>query len=99
MALDALYSREAGYLNGPDATRIIALLRQLGFSLFTAEMLDVDALLIGLDEFREHLGGELTITLLKGIGRGFEVHEISRAGVTRAIEELRKHNRNLAAAG
>jgi 3-dehydroquinate synthase len=99
MALDTIYSREAGYLNESDAARIIALLRQLGFSLFSREMLDVDTLLGGLDEFREHLGGDLTITLLKGIGRGFEIHEISRGGVARAVEELRKHNRDLAPAG
>ncbi len=99
MALDTIYSREAGYLDPADATRIIALLRQLGFSLFTTQMLDIDELLAGLDEFRQHLGGDLTITLLRGIGRGFEVHEISREGVARGIEELRKHNRNLAATG
>jgi 3-dehydroquinate synthase len=30
----------------------------------------------GLEEFREHLGGELTLTMLRGIGAGVEVHEI-----------------------
>ena len=30
----------------------------------------------GLAEFREHLGGDLTITLLAAIGRGIEVHAI-----------------------
>ena len=30
----------------------------------------------GLQEFREHLGGELTIMLLKGIGQGVEVNSI-----------------------
>jgi 3-dehydroquinate synthase len=98
MALDTVYSRNAGHLQPSDAARILALLRQFGFSLFTTEMLDVDALLIGLDEFREHLGGDLTITLLKGIGRGFEVHEMSRVGVARAVDELRAHHRDLAAA-
>jgi 3-dehydroquinate synthase len=53
-------------------------------------MLEVDRLLVGLDEFREHLGGELTITLLRGIGHGFEVHEVSPALVARGIEELRE---------
>ena len=90
IALDVIYSREAGYLAGPDAARILALLRRLGFALFAPEMLDIDRLLVGLDEFREHLGGDLTITLLRGIGRGFEVHEVSRALVERAIEELRQ---------
>ena len=33
-----------------------------------------DSVLRGLEEFREHLGGDLTITLLKEIGVGVEVH-------------------------
>jgi 3-dehydroquinate synthase len=99
MALDTVYSRDAGYLDASEAARILGLLQQLGFSLFTDEMSDVDALLAGLDEFREHLGGDLTITLLKSIGHGFEVHEISPTGVKQAIGELRKHNRDLIPAG
>ena len=98
IALDVVYSREAGYLDNADAERILALMHQLGFPAFASEMLQVDALLVGLDEFREHLGGELTITLLKGIGSGFEVHEISRASVGRAIEKLREHHRALTTA-
>ena len=47
------------------------LLEQLGFELFANELLHVDSensliVLKGLEEFREHLGGELTITLLQG---------------------------------
>jgi 3-dehydroquinate synthase len=99
IALDVIYSRDAGHLSASDAKRILALIHQLGFAAFIPEMLEIDALLVGLDEFREHLGGELTITLLRGIGRGFEVHEISRAGVARAIEGLRERNRALAAPG
>jgi 3-dehydroquinate synthase len=98
IALDVIYSRDAGHLSASDATRILALIHRLGFALFVPELLDTDALLVGLDEFREHLGGELTVTLLKGIGHGFEVHEISRGGVARGIEELQGHDRALAAA-
>jgi 3-dehydroquinate synthase len=43
----------------------------------------------GLEEFREHLGGELTITLLSDIGQGVEVHEMDSRAVIRAIEILR----------
>ena len=42
----------------------------------------------GLREFREHLGGELTVTLLAGIGRGVEVHEIDEAHAGAAIAWL-----------
>lgn len=47
------------------------------------------SLLSGLAEFREHLGGELTIMLLEGIGRGIEVHEMDRGTIGRAITRLR----------
>jgi 3-dehydroquinate synthase len=47
------------------------------------------AILRGLQEFREHLGGELHITQLRGIGRSFEVTEMDEAVVLESIDELR----------
>jgi 3-dehydroquinate synthase len=61
---------------------VLDLLLTLGFAVYAPEMdgplsrENPDSLLHGLDEFREHLGGPLTIMLLEGIGRGVEVHEI-----------------------
>jgi len=46
-------------------------------------------LLAGLEEFREHLGGQLTITLLAEIGRGVEVHAMEEPKIIEAIQELR----------
>jgi 3-dehydroquinate synthase len=43
----------------------------------------------GLAEFQEHLGGELTITLLAAIGRGVEVHHIDPDLVEQSIRWLR----------
>jgi 3-dehydroquinate synthase len=42
----------------------------------------------GLREFREHLGGELTVTMLSAIGTGVDVHEITEAKVLEAIDWL-----------
>jgi len=44
----------------------------------------------GLRDFREHLGGELTITLLAEIGTGLEVHEMDEALVAEAIAWLKQ---------
>ena len=93
LALDTLYSRDSGYLSREEAERIIRLLERLGFDLWAHELGYTDAegqllVLGGLEEFREHLGGELTITLLRNIGVGFEVHEMSLAVVERALREL-----------
>ena len=39
----------------------------------------------GLGEFREHLGGQLTITLLRGIGSPVDVHAMDAAMLKRAL--------------
>ena len=93
IALDVIYSRKLGYLDPASAERILRLLENLGFELFANELLHEDAqgglmVLNGFEEFREHLGGQLTITLLKAIGEGFEAHEMSLPKVVEAIREL-----------
>jgi len=94
MAIDSLYSQEVGMLDGPSLERVLVLLESLGFRLWD-ETLTYAArdgrplVLDGLREFREHLGGELTVTLLREIGRGIEVHEIQEDLMLRSIERLR----------
>jgi len=43
---------------------------------------------MGLNEFREHLGGRLTIMLLEAIGKGKEVHEIDEPRMLKSLEKL-----------
>jgi 3-dehydroquinate synthase len=99
IALDLIYARKLGCLDAASAERALRLLERLGFDLFANELLHVDSqnaliVLEGLEEFREHLGGELSITLLNGIGRGFEVHEMNLPIVIEAIYELKeRHDR------
>jgi 3-dehydroquinate synthase len=93
IALDVIYSRLAGLLDETPANRILSLIRKLGFHLYAHELLATLvggklALLAGLEEFREHLGGKLTITLLEGIGRGVEVNTMDEAKIVQAIQEL-----------
>jgi len=95
LALDTIYSRDAGYIDASSAERVLSLLEALGFELFASELRHSNSehsllVLEGLEEFREHLGGELTITLINAIGRGFEIHEMNLPRVIRAIEELRE---------
>jgi 3-dehydroquinate synthase len=42
----------------------------------------------GLEEFREHLGGQLCVTLLKAIGQGQEVHSLSAEQIDASIDWL-----------
>ena len=99
IALDVIYSRQIGLLDAKSTERILNLLEQLGFELFANELLNLGTdgnlqILGGLNEFREHLGGELTITLLREIGRGTEVHEMNLPKVIEAIHELCERHRD-----
>ena len=88
IALDSMYSSLQGVLPTGQAERVIDVLARLGFTLYVPE-LESDALLDGLNEFREHLGGELTITLLDAIGRGVEVHAMERCAIAESVRRLR----------
>jgi len=97
IGLDVIYSRLMGYIDAGSAQRVLQLLETLGFELFASELLHVSShnsllILDGLEEFREHLGGELTITLLKQIGKGFETHEMHLAKVVEALHELKQRH-------
>ena len=98
IGLDVIYSRRIGLLDAASAERILNLIEKLGFELFANELLNVDAennLLVikGFEEFREHLGGQLTITLLRAIGEGVEVHEMNLPKVIESIYELQERDR------
>ncbi len=98
IAVDVIYSRNLGLLDATSAERILKLLERLGFRVFAAELLNADnadrlAVLAGIEEFREHLGGELCITLLQAIGESVDVHEINPDKLVEAIHEL--HRRSL----
>jgi 3-dehydroquinate synthase len=97
IALDARYSVLAGLLAEGQEERICTLLEHLGFRLWhrALEAKRPDgclAILEGLREFREHLGGELTVTLLAGIGRGIEVHEIDETTMLAAMRWLQQRD-------
>lgn len=89
LALDATYSHLVKKLPKPSLDRILQTLSNLGFALYVPE-LESDDLLRGLEEFREHLGGQLTIMLLEEIGRGIEVHEINEALMRESISSLQR---------
>lgn len=97
IALDSTYSYLLGLLDCSEWQRILNTLSALGFMLYVPELgeklsqlEDPDCLFRGLTEFREHLGGELTLMLLQGIGKGIEVHEVNLLLYGEAISLLRE---------
>lgn len=96
IALDIVYGLNAGFINEALCDRILKVLNDLGFDLFHSVLLDASGshinpeLLKGLEEFREHLGGELTITMIEKIGEKFDVHEMNKDWIEKAALSLMK---------
>jgi 3-dehydroquinate synthase len=88
VAIDTVYSSLVHGLPREDARRVLTCLRDLGFTLHDPALADSKTLFAGLEEFRQHLGGRLTLTMLRAIGQAIDVHEVDRQQMSRAIEEV-----------
>ena len=88
LALDVTYTALLGLLPWEQASTIFTCLRNLGFCLFDEALNDLATLWAGLDEFREHLGGELAVPMVDAIGHCIAVAEIDRDQMSAAIDHL-----------
>jgi 3-dehydroquinate synthase len=100
VALDTVYSWRTGRISEKDAHRVLDLLLKLGMPLYheAFEQRAADGkrkVIAGLEEFREHLGGELTVMLLRDIGKGEDVHQLDESLLDLCIE----YNANYKSAG
>ena len=88
VAIDTLYSSLALGLPREDADRVLRCLMDLGFTLSHPALRDTQDLFQGLEEFRQHLGGRLTLTMLRGVGDPIDVHEVDPSRMRAAIERV-----------
>lgn len=88
VALDTLYSAAKFGFPESDAERVCATLRTIGTPLWCDALESADDMLRGLEEFRQHLGGRLTVTMLPNIGSSLNVHEIDRDAMMQSIDQL-----------
>jgi 3-dehydroquinate synthase len=90
IALDCVYAMQTGLLAEKDLNRILDVMIKLGFELYHSKLAENDKINLrnGLQEFREHLGGRLTIMLLEKIGKGTEVHELDADVIATSVDFL-----------
>lgn len=88
VAIDCIYSSLMYGFPEDAARRVCQCLHEIGIPLWHPAINPIDELLIGLEEFRQHLGGRLTITMLQDIGCPINVHEIDEKQMREAIQRL-----------
>lgn len=86
VAVDTVYSSFVHGLPHADSLRVLDCLQQLGLPLDHPALHRTEQLFAGLEEFRQHLGGRLTLTMLQAIGQPLDVHEVDRTRMLDAIE-------------
>ena len=86
VAVDTVYSSLVHGLPTHDAERVLLVLERLGLLCDHSTLRRTDELFSGLEEFRQHLGGQLTITMLDAIGHPINVHHINRDRMAEAIQ-------------
>ncbi len=96
VAIDCLYSAIKFGFPMQDAERAIECMSEMGMHLWHQSLEPVNRLLEGLEEFRQHLGGRLTITMLQDVGQPINVHEIDADAMKKAIEMLHVHQHSKA---
>ena len=97
VAIDCLYSTMKFGFPESDALRVCECLNGLGMQLWHDALAPIDRLMEGLEEFRQHLGGRLTITMLRGVGNPINVHEVDDAVMKSAIGKLKEVAANVGA--
>lgn len=96
IALDLIYASLAGMICRTEAAAVVAAMQRAGLTVWHDALTErtqshaTPAILAGIDEFREHLGGQLHVTFPSPVGQRIEVTDIDRQTMIRAIDALRE---------
>ncbi|PHN93190.1 3-dehydroquinate synthase [Maribacter sp. 6B07] len=90
IALDVTYAQLVGLISEEDLQYILDVMIAIGFDLSLPVQSNdkIEQLLNGIEEFREHLGGQLTITLISDLGVKHDVHTVDMELMSKAIVKL-----------
>ena len=93
VAVDTVYSHLVLGLPQTVADQTLDILQRLQLPIHHAALSE-SAICDGLEEFRQHLGGELTVTMIQQIGQPVDVHAIDHAAMRDAMQYVSERSRS-----
>lgn len=95
IALDSYYAWKKKHISFDEFNKIISAFQKIGLPVWSPLLENRGAdgqlqILKGLDDFQEHLGGELHVTIPSPIGSRVELTNMDRNIILEAISELKK---------
>ena len=88
MSVDLQVGKAMGLTDADTADRVDSLLRQLGFLRTACGSVTTSELLEGLEHFRQHLGGRLTICMIQSPGSPIDVHAVDMDITASALDAV-----------
>ncbi|MEM6688561.1 MAG: 3-dehydroquinate synthase [Planctomycetota bacterium] len=98
VALDCIYSSKVHGMPMDQAMAVCRCMHDLGLPLWDQTLDQAQVLMDGLEEFRQHLGGRLTVTMLRGVGEPIDVHDIDKEAMLESVLDLKRISHSLAPA-
>ncbi|HIH2762445.1 MAG TPA: 3-dehydroquinate synthase [Candidatus Azoamicus sp. MARI] len=98
LIIDSTYSYLIKLLKKNEWKRIIRCMINLHMKIFCELLLKKEKIyeiFNGVEEFREHLGGKLTITLLKAIGEKIDINHINKYIYIKSIKLIYRINKKI----
>jgi 3-dehydroquinate synthase len=91
IALDCAYAMLQNFITPSDFQSVVRALKKCGLPVYSGllERMGTDgkpSVFQGLEQFREHLGGELCVTLPRPIGDKVEVHQMNMRTLKEALD-------------
>ena len=96
IVLDSCYALHTENITLDEYNRIVQTMKHVGlpvYSSYLTEYTDNNTLRVleGIELFREHIGGNLAITIPTGIGQCTEIHHMDSALIQTCIEYMHSH--------
>lgn len=95
VAIDSVYASLALGFPESDAERVLQCLDHMGLPLGHPQLHDTELLFTGLEEFRQHLGGRLTLTMPQAVGNPVDVHEVDKRLMQQAVRRVLEFARQM----
>ncbi|MBN4073961.1 3-dehydroquinate synthase [bacterium AH-315-E10] len=96
IAIDLLYAASLDNISRAEADDICAAMVRCGLPIYHPLLHErFDDIINGLDEFREHLGGELTLAMPSPMGQQEDIHSVDVNIVEANIQILKQYHNDL----
>ena len=91
IALDLFCAETLGLISNQEVIQVVTAMQKATLPIWSDLLEQESELMQGLQEFQEHIGGDLTLTMPNGLGKTIEIHELTAKTVNSALTKLKSY--------